>query len=267
MTTAAQLVRTTLGSLTFVLLSHCGQTVTAGTSADSTPVATDAPTVALDQFAVDDAAPQRCVEMATAEMIAPSLLFEGQAFGVTLRSNVPGPCGCRAELSVASVGPSRQLTMQRCSCCEDCDCLATGFEASALFGQSAVGQVELDPSRPIGSVQVHTRLNAMGCRPAVVNTIEIIRPTESAQHSALRLYWARLTGTHRNCCMAKVGFVDRRVGDDFELEPKSCDTAGCEECMARVDEPFTSDFLLGSLAPGTYRVAVSNHVSEFTVPR
>ncbi|MDP3279373.1 MAG: hypothetical protein Q8Q09_29555 [Deltaproteobacteria bacterium] len=211
-----------------------------------------------------------CYRLTPTAVYAPSVLFAGQPLGLTVEDRRGmGLCACTPTLAPLPISSARGYSLQACSCCENCDCVDRGYAASELLGAVSGPRVDLlvegEPERR--SVRVVNSSTSCESRSMVIGDVTVVGPDE-LRVSGPRLYWARVTGTHRGCCESLVGFVDRVAGRSIELTPMTCDTTTCEACdpiERRPNQPFTSDHLLGALAAGSWTLNVAGTTRTFEV--
>jgi hypothetical protein len=215
---------------------------------------------------IEDVEPlARCAQTEVTEVFAPTLLFADQPLTVTARARGGSDCNCSVQLRRTVSNQTQLFALERCNCCDGCDCIDRGYEGSFVSAPLGAGEYQLLFPPQAQSRSVVVQNNDQACRDALVGTIEILRPDLQLRQGGPQIYWARVRGSHRRCCFSQVGFVVTRAASDFTLRARSCDVGICEVCMGNMDEPFRSDFALGELSPGVYRVRANNVVAEFTV--
>lgn len=210
-----------------------------------------------------------CSRSMVANVLAPSVLFASQPLGVTVQAPGQG-CGCALTLQPNTLSSARGFDPVLCDCCRDCECVDGSYTASTLLGAPGVGSMQFEvtgsPRRTVFVIESPAQCDASFVR---VREVTVLAPEGRITGPAL--HWAVISGTHRYCCDAGVGFVENRQGNTFTLGPRSCETLGCAmACPAiadREDRPFTSAHMLGELSNGDYRLTVGTTTVTFTVRR
>jgi hypothetical protein len=157
------------------------------------------------------------------------------------------------------------VSLGLCGCCEACECIDAGYEASAVFDRVAVGDhsIELDFGRAVPlAVRERDR-----CHPVAATGISVVGPDDTLRVGGPRLWWARIQGNEWLCCVDPLPVVDevRGAPDAIALELASCVETDCD-CEPKSATPFVAWHSLGELAPGTYEVRVGTRSTSFTVP-
>lgn len=210
-----------------------------------------------------------CIRSMVADVVAPSVLFAGQPLGVSVSAPGQG-CGCALTLQPNALSSARGFDPVLCNCCRECECVDGSYSASALLGAPGVGSTQIavtgSPRRTVFVIESPEQCDGSFVR---VREVTVLAPEGRVTGPAL--HWAIISGTHRYCCDAGVGFVENRQGNAFTLGPRSCETLGCAmACPAiadREDRPFTSAHMLGVLTTGDYRLTVGATTLAFTVRR
>lgn len=210
-----------------------------------------------------------CRTATPARVFAPEVLFAGQPLGLTVEVASAG-CGCALSLVPNELSSARGFDPMLCNCCEDCECIDSGYRASALLGAPPAGRSDIavtnDRRR---SVQVVSSESSCDREGIEIRELTVHGPDQFARASGPNLYWVEVSGVHRPCCGGDVGFVDPMQGNTFNLSPRSCDLVLCDRACPpvaqRMPVQFTATHLLGDLRPGDYRVTVQNSTVTFTV--
>jgi hypothetical protein len=210
-----------------------------------------------------------CRAAMPARVFVPEVLFAGQPLGLTVEVSAAG-CGCALSLVPNGLSSARGFDPMLCNCCEDCECIDSGYRASALLGAPAVGSSEIAVSNSgRRTVQVVASESACDRDGIEVREVTVHGPDAFTRSSGPSLYWVEVSGLHRPCCGGDVGFVDSMQGNAFNLSPRSCDLTLCDRACPPVERrmpvQFTATHLLGELRPGDYRVTVQTSTVTFTV--
>lgn len=202
-------------------------------------------------------------------VLAPEILFAGQPLGLTVEVASAG-CGCALTLEPNGLSSARGFDPLLCNCCNDCECIDSGYRASTLLGAPPPGNSDLAVTGSMRrTVTVVMSESACDREGIEIREVTVRGPDEFARPTGPNLYWVEVTGVHRPCCGGNVGFVDQMQGNAFTLEPRSCDTLLCDRACPpiaqRMPVQFTATHLLGDLRPGDYRVSVATNTLTFTV--
>jgi hypothetical protein len=209
-----------------------------------------------------------CTVPALSSFRVPSLLFAGQPLGLTAVAGGQG-CGCSMSLRLASTSPFMSYQPELCGCCTECECVDGSYTASVLLG--APSQSTRITAGVFTVRTVHVSESPDRCESTFIRVSGVRIYAPEGRVTGPALHWAEVYGTHRYCCDAAVGFVERRAGNTITLEPRSCQTVGCAMACppidARPDAPFSSSHLLGELTNGDYQLSVAGTTVTFTVRR
>jgi hypothetical protein len=200
-----------------------------------------------------------CRAQDPAELRMPLHLLEGQAFSATFTSRDNLSCGCTPRV----VAESDSLVFETCDCCDECDCIDSGYQSSAVLDPLPVGSHPLGIPHGERTIVVHALEE---CRPTDALGVEIVGPAEDAIVTGPRLWWAHVTSEEWLCCAPPAPAIRQNgVGPIFELDLMTCVLDDCA-CVPTTPTPIEAWYSLGELAPGDYEVHISSERVAFRVP-
>ncbi|HJL18563.1 MAG TPA: hypothetical protein RMH99_23080 [Sandaracinaceae bacterium LLY-WYZ-13_1] len=199
-----------------------------------------------------------CEPTATEIRQAPTVLFDDQPMGATMRAVETPGCGCMPR--VREVPDAVELAL--CNCCEECLCIDAGYEGGWTTEPHPVGEHTFFVGGNALDVRVVERDR---CHPTEATGLEVVGPDPHLDQAGEELWWAVVRGTETLCCVPPAPAVEHeREGGAFDLSVHSCVELDC----ACVGEPvdYEAAHLLGELEPGTYTVRIDGFEETFTVP-
>lgn len=190
-----------------------------------------------------------------------TVLFDDQPFAATVIDRGPSGCGCTPALAPFD-GASLSLDLQLCSCCEACDCIDPGYEASRIGSPLPLGTHPVVIPHGVSQVVVTTRDQ---CRPLTPAALRIVSPDPSLRQSATQIHWAVVSGSEMLCCAPPAPAVDEGIGPAGEraLALYSCVREDCA-CIGP-EVSFEAWHALGDLPAGTHVVRAGPFEATVTV--
>lgn len=191
---------------------------------------------------------------------APAHLFEGQPYPVTLTSEPASGCSCSPRVA----GDATSFALELCDCCDECECVDSGYQASAVRDPLPLGAHAIVFPHGAGSVTVHDRA---ACRSIEATAVTIVPPRRDLILGGPALTWARVEGEDWVCCatpQAVVEQADTTGPGGIALMLSSCVYEDCD-CVPGAPTATSAWFSLGELAPGAYSVRVGDIATTFTV--
>lgn len=192
---------------------------------------------------------------------APLHLLEGQSYPTTLTSEPSASCACNPVVVGAdTLGYSLQL----CGCCDLCDCIDPGYQASYVRDALPVGDHAVGIPHGESQVTVHPRAECYEIDPTGL-TIE--PPRTDLVQGGPALFWARITGEEWTCCAVPTPVVERLDTTDgsIALTLMSCVTIDCD-CEPTGPTGTSTWFSLGELRSGTHRIRLGGLSETVIVP-
>ncbi|MDQ3033143.1 MAG: hypothetical protein M3Y87_12055 [Myxococcota bacterium] len=204
--------------------------------------------------------PPMCRSVSADETRVPRVLFDDQPLAATLIERDEVSCSCTPAARLQR-SPELALGMELCECCDECDCIDGGYEASVVSDVLPVGTHTLSLPRGPHTVQVTTRDR---CRALAPTGLRIVAPGPLVR-AGPAIHWAVISGTERLCCMPPAPAVDEGIGPAGEraLSLRTCVESDCECIGAEV--PFEAWHPLIDLAPGTHVVRAGAFEEAITV--
>ncbi|MDH5494048.1 MAG: hypothetical protein OEY14_19010, partial [Myxococcales bacterium] len=138
--------------------------------------------------------PGICGLSAADEIRMPRTLLRGQPLAISiLERSFPG-CSCQPSL----IGSFPVYDLQLCECCEDCDCLDAGYEATR------VESLPMAPPDQILGVAGRERplsiRDRASCHRLAPTGLRIVPPAPTLVHGGPPIWWAVLRGEEILCC-------------------------------------------------------------------
>lgn len=180
------------------------------------------------------------------------VLYPDQPVAATVVSDRGTGCDCDPRV----VGPD-DWRLELCGCCDECDCIDGGYEASFVGPPLALGEHSIVIPHGVATISVHARED---CRPLEARGLRIVVPSPSRVIGGPRLVWAVVSGAEALCCATPAPAVDSTgIGPmgEIVLSLASCVTADCF-CEPPGEIPFEAWHSLGELSPGTHTVVVTS---------
>jgi hypothetical protein len=208
-----------------------------------------------------------CYPGSADEVYLPRVLFTDQPVSTTLTASSGGGCSCVPSASFAGPdgGEALSIGMELCNCCEVCDCIDAGYQASSVREALPPGHYSVDT--PAGPRQLSVfDLSSGECNPIEPTGLRIVTPRDDLSTSGPRLTWAVVSGSIDVCCAEPVaGVRELAVGAvGTHLELRSCVTYDCA-CVG-TPHPFETWHSLGELGSGTHMVFAGEHSATFEIP-
>jgi hypothetical protein len=192
----------------------------------------------------------------------PSVIYTDQQLAVTLLERRGGSCGCSPRVSDG--GGTLDFRMELCGCCDACDCVDPGYEASREVGPLMSGFYEVVIPHGVARVQV---VEPGSCRPLPITSATVIGPDEMLRQGGPLLWWARVVGAEARCCAAPAPAVEQGTGPmgEIVLSLATCVREDCE-CEPGPADPLETWHSMGELGPGTYTLVAGATRTTFVVP-
>lgn len=205
--------------------------------------------------------PASCV-LAPGELLAPEHILMDQPYAVTITSEGGGGCGCTPRVIGADV---LSYALELCDCCEVCDCIDPGYQASHVRPPLPPGEHIVDgPDGPV-AVTVHSPLE---CNEIVATAIRVYRPRLDLVQGSPSLTWVFVEGTEEICCEPPVPVVARldTTGPGIALSLQSCADETLCICSETTLVSTGAWFNLGELPSGEHIVRAGGAVTSIVVP-
>ena len=202
---------------------------------------------------------------ADADLLMPEHVLEGQAIPITLTEEDVLSCGCAPGVALAGVDGRFALGLELCECCEECECVDPGYQASRILEPPPLGQYSfVRAGGSEASLVVHP---AAACRVIEPLSVEVEAPRDDLYTSGPRLHWLRVRGEEWVCCAPTAGVLEPLPAGEHDLAfaLRSCVEIDCD-CEPAGPTPLEARFALADLAPGRYVIQIGASVTTFTVP-
>jgi hypothetical protein len=190
------------------------------------------------------------------------VLFEDQTFAATVTAHGGGSCGCAPRVAPID-RHAISLELELCDCCDACECIDPGYEASLIEPPLPIGRHEIVIPHGVATIDVTTRDR---CRSNEPTGLRIVAPDPSRLQGSPRLTWAVVSGIETLCCVAPAPAVGESIGPGGEraLSLYSCVQEDCD-C---VGSPVESEawHSLGELGPGTHVIRAGAHSATIEIP-
>jgi hypothetical protein len=174
-----------------------------------------------------------------------------------------GGCDCMPRISDS--GGSLSFGLELCACCDECDCVDPGYEASREVGPLPSGIYEV--VIPEGLPTLIQVVAPGSCDSMPIADVRVVGPDEMLVHGGPRLWWARVVFEQSLCCSAPAPAVEQGIGPTGEIV---LSLASCirEDCLCDPPPPMLHQtwHSLGELDPGTYSLVAGSRRTTFTVP-
>jgi hypothetical protein len=209
----------------------------------------------------DAGPPPLCHAVAGATSTVSRVLLADQPLTVTLRANESSSCACRPRVAA---GASFSFVLEACDCCETCDCIDPGYEASVVRAAPPPGDYELE--LPGGARPLAVREGSQ-CRVTGEPTgLRVVGPSPELRTGEPRIWWAAVSGEEWLCCVPPLPAVSQGIGPmgEIALTVSSCVTEDCA-CVPPGPTPFEAWHALGEIGPGVYTVVAGRHRATITV--
>jgi hypothetical protein len=201
--------------------------------------------------------PAMCRPGSVDELRMPSVLLAGDPLAMSFIGESSG-CGC--EYRVDSSGPL-QYDAELCDCCDECDCIDSGYETARSEPSPGVGSYEIRAGDIARALAVYDRAS---CRPSsVVSSVRVEPPRYDSNGN----WWVVVSGTENVCCVDPTPAIEtRRVGarDVIALEPLFCVETDC--FCPPTPHDYEAWHNLGPLESGTHRIRVRDIEHSIDVP-
>jgi hypothetical protein len=233
-----------------------------GSVADSRPPPPPPPPV--DSGGPDAVPPPMCRPSGVTEVRVREVVTELELVTVTAIERGGGSCGCTPELVWdGALGHSLEL----CGCCDACDCIDPGYEASTIFYGPAEGDYTITVAGTERALAVRP-LSRCGATPPTPTAIRIVPPDPTLVLGGDRVWWAAITAEEWLCCAAPLPLVSPSVSlpeRTIDLTLRSCVELDCE-CVPKAPTTFETWMPLGILPPGSWTLTLGAIVETFDVP-
>jgi hypothetical protein len=200
------------------------------------------------ECAITVRAPAMCTDTSVDELRMPSVILAGDPLPMSFISDGRG-CGCGYR--VDRTGPL-SYAAELCDCCEECDCIDSGYETAREEPPLEVGSHMVVYG--VGRFRPLSVFEPSSCRPSsIVSDLRI----EPPRYDPAGNYWAVVSGTEAVCCVDPTAAIQRtRVGasDVIALDALFCVDYDCD-CAPRPTS-YEAWHNLGPLEPGTYNVRI-----------
>jgi hypothetical protein len=203
-----------------------------------------------------------CSGFVASETRVPRVVFPGQPLSATLTMDAAGGCGCTPSASLTVDASTVAVDARLCGCCELCDCIDSGYQASVVVDAPPLGDYTLED----GTGQIAVR-DPTTCRALEPTSLELVGPRDDLSVAGPRLWWAAVSGEQSVCCVEPIaGVREAAVGAaGIHLELLGCVREDCA-CVPPGPTPFTTWYALGELPSGVHSVRAGDHEATVTVP-
>jgi hypothetical protein len=203
--------------------------------------------------------PDACRATDVDEVRAPTVLFDDQPLAMTLIERDASSCSCRPR----AVLESFELELEICDCCDACECIDRGYEASIVTTTPPVGSHTF--TTPLGARAI-TVVTRDQCYPLEPTALRIVQPDPDLRSSGPAIHWAVVSGVERLCCAPPAPAVDQGVGPagQISLALRTCVQADCN-CIGE-DVEFEAWHPLVALGSGSHVVRAGSFETTIMIP-
>lgn len=195
------------------------------------------------------------------------LIFDDQLFVASAQAPGTGSCGCRPSFR----GTGSPLDLRRielCGCCDECDCIDSGYDVGFVGGTYPVGTHDvLVPSNVVPggmtSFEVTSRERCVPLEPAALDTLV---PMGGYTPGGPRVHWAAVEGTPRACCTLPRLAVDAAPSPTGELVLTLYDCTNDDCDCPGTPRPGRALYPLIDLPPGRHILRAGAHTATLDLP-